>query len=221
MSAAVSPIYSQAFMAWKTKSLCLSVRKSLLQIKLKFYFVQFLNKARSRNHYFCGNAISVTYSKRMLGLSSVAVRYFSTYRNPHFFGKMLLNTKCMFWFSPQILSEIFLILTRIQRDMIINIHVMCSYSCYFCMKLEFSRHDFWKYLNIKCTDNSYSRSQVVACGRTDMTKLIVAFRSFATCLLWGQASTGRNMTYRTLHTNKVNLVKPCSIFYLSPEVCAR
>ena len=36
------------------------------------------------------------------------------------FGKKLLNTKWVFWFSLQLLSETFLILRRIERDMIIN-----------------------------------------------------------------------------------------------------
>ena len=35
--------------------------------------------------------------------------------------KKLLNIKCVFWFSVQLLSEIFLILSRIQRDVVINV----------------------------------------------------------------------------------------------------
>jgi hypothetical protein len=41
--------------------------------------------------------------------------------NGTIFGKMLLNIKCVFWFSLQLLSETFLILIRIQRDIIINV----------------------------------------------------------------------------------------------------
>ena len=40
--------------------------------------------------------------------------------------RKLLNTKCVFWFSLQLLPETFLILSRIERDMIkicISIHV--------------------------------------------------------------------------------------------------
>jgi hypothetical protein len=33
----------------------------------------------------------------------------------------LLNTKCVFWFSLQLLSEAFLILRRIQRDCFVNL----------------------------------------------------------------------------------------------------
>jgi hypothetical protein len=50
------------------------------------------------------------------------------------------------------------------------------------MKLEFSVQ-FFKSLNSKLHENLSSGSRVVPCGRTDrrtdMTKLIVAFRNFA------------------------------------------
>ena len=42
--------------------------------------------------------------------------------NGTIFGKKLLNIKCVFWFSLQILSETFLILRRIQCDIIINVY---------------------------------------------------------------------------------------------------
>jgi len=51
------------------------------------------------------------------------------------------------------------------------------------MKLEFSRHIFEKSSNIKFHENPSSGSRVVPCGRaygrTDMTKISVAFRNFA------------------------------------------
>jgi len=40
----------------------------------------------------------------------------------NFSRKRFLNTKCGFWFSLQFLSEIFLILRRIQRGIIIKVH---------------------------------------------------------------------------------------------------
>ena len=42
--------------------------------------------------------------------------------NGTIFGKKLLNTKCVFWFSLQLLSETFLILRRTERDITINAH---------------------------------------------------------------------------------------------------
>jgi hypothetical protein len=41
--------------------------------------------------------------------------------------KKLLNTKCVFWFSIEHLSETFLILRRIERDMIKNVYCMNNY----------------------------------------------------------------------------------------------
>jgi hypothetical protein len=50
------------------------------------------------------------------------------------------------------------------------------------MKLEFSRQIFEKSSNIKFHENPSSESRVVQClwtdGRTDITKLVVAFRNF-------------------------------------------
>ena len=47
------------------------------------------------------------------------------------------------------------------------------------MKLEFSRRIFGKSSNNKFNQNPSSGSRVVPCGQTDVTKLIVAFRSFS------------------------------------------
>jgi hypothetical protein len=38
------------------------------------------------------------------------------------FGKTLLHIKCVFWFSLELLSETFLILRRIEWDIMINVH---------------------------------------------------------------------------------------------------
>jgi len=53
------------------------------------------------------------------------------------------------------------------------------YSCQIVMKLEFFSTDFIKYSNIKFHENLSSGSRVVACGQTEMMKLIVAARYFA------------------------------------------
>jgi len=47
------------------------------------------------------------------------------------------------------------------------------------MKLDFSRPFFEKCSNIKFNKNPSSGSRIVPFGRTDMTKLTVAFRNFA------------------------------------------
>jgi hypothetical protein len=47
------------------------------------------------------------------------------------------------------------------------------------MKLEFSRQMFEKSSRIKFYKNLSSGSRVIPCGRTDITKPVVAFRNFA------------------------------------------
>jgi len=98
-------------------------------------------EARSPNHFCSGKAVISTYSEcvyvasviqhamrmRRIILSSLArpaVQYFSTlsHKRRDFRGKKyLLNVKCGFWFCLLVLSETFLSLRRIQRDIIINI----------------------------------------------------------------------------------------------------
>jgi hypothetical protein len=100
------------------------------------------------------------------------------------FSTKLLYLKCVFRFSPQLLSETFLIQRRTERRygqkcILVFMKITC-YSCEILMKLEFSRQLFEKknYSVIKFFENPSSESRVVD-GRTDMTKLIVAFRNFA------------------------------------------
>ena len=52
-------------------------------------------------------------------LYSIIPHYFM---NDTVFGKKLLSMKCVFWVSLKMLSEICLIVRRIQRDIIINLH---------------------------------------------------------------------------------------------------
>jgi len=113
-------------------------------------------------------------------------QYFSTLsRKRYDFRKTLLNIKCVFLFSLQRLLETFLIIRRIERDMIKNTYrLSCKVFSPDFNKLGFYRQTFEKYLNIKCHENPSSGSRVVSCGRTDgqtdITKLRVAFRNFAT-----------------------------------------
>jgi hypothetical protein len=56
------------------------------------------------------------------------------------------------------------------------------YSCQIIKKLEFSTQIFEKYSNIKFHENQFNGSQDVPCWRTDMMKLLVAFRNFVNTL---------------------------------------
>ena len=99
--------------------------------------------------------------------------------NGKIFGKTLLNIKCAFWFSLQLLFKTFLNLRIIQRDIVINVSVIKI-----SMKLEFSWLVFEESSNIKFNQNlSVEIGMLHAEWRTerraDMKKLTVAFRSFA------------------------------------------
>ena len=77
-------------------------------------------------------ALGILNAKRLRRntVASLSVPYFLplSHKRHDFRGekKKLLNTKCVFWYSVQILSGIFLILRITERDIIINIHM---YSC--------------------------------------------------------------------------------------------
>ena len=110
--------------------------------------------------------------------------------NGTIFGKTLLTIKCVFWFSVQLLSELFLILGRVQRDIVINVHrssckvpfvirsrcsgpwrartqtlfffsTRCSRAI--VTKLEFAPQTFAKSSNTKFHENSFSGSRAVPC----------------------------------------------------------
>jgi hypothetical protein len=101
-------------------------------------------ETRSCNHCYRGKAVSISYSEcvyvalvieyakrmRRVIMSSVAclaVHIFQHYfRNGTIFGNILLKIKCVVWFSQHVLHETFLILRRIERDVIkkyIYLHV--------------------------------------------------------------------------------------------------
>jgi len=86
--------------------------------------------AVEKQYYICewvSVALVIRHAKRMGGvkLSSVAsIHIFPYYlsNGTIFGGGGLLNINCVFRFSLQRFSDTFLILRRIQRDIIINVH---------------------------------------------------------------------------------------------------
>jgi hypothetical protein len=100
------------------------------------------------------------------------------------FEKKFPNTKGVFWFSLQPLSETFLILRRNERDIIKN--VFCS-SCKVTLILvriqwnlnifdRFSKNsEISNFMTIRTVGDELFHAD----RRTDMRKVIVAFRNFA------------------------------------------
>ena len=112
-------------------------------------------------------------------------------------GKKLLNTTCVFWFSLQLLTETFLILRRIERDMI------KMYICLHVLYLLFSSHlndtlifptDFRKILKYQISWKYVPMETGLfhADGRTDTTKLIIAFRNFTNAPKTAEGRKWRN-----------------------------
>jgi len=111
-------------------------------------------------------AFVIRHAKRMhhVILSSAACPALQHYL-PHYlikgtiFAKKLFNIKCMFWTSLQLLSQTYLILRRIQRDIITNLRnysrKVPRCSCQIWMKLNFSRQIFEK-----CSDTKISWKSV-------------------------------------------------------------
>jgi hypothetical protein len=120
--------------------------------------------------------------------------------NGTIFGSMLLNIKCVFCFSLQLLSETFLILIRIERQIDINVKTPSSKVPVIPLgsewNLNFLDRFSKKKKKLKFEQNPSSGRGAVPCRRTGMTKLIVAFRNLA--------NASKNITVAT------------SYFYLLP-----
>jgi hypothetical protein len=101
--------------------------------------------------------------------------------------RKLSNLKWVFWFSQQLLSEILIILRRIQRDIILNVLRYLGTVAVILVTLKW-RLNFlnWlskKYLNITLHENPSTGSTVVPCGRTDIHgELVRRFSQFCKCL---------------------------------------
>ena len=102
----------------------------------------------------------------MSSVACPAVQYFSTLFNTwyHFREKFFEHKKHILILS-KLLSEIFLILRRIERDMTTHVHrSSCSE---ILMKLEYSRQIFEKSSNAKFHENTPNGIRTVPCSRAD------------------------------------------------------
>jgi hypothetical protein len=116
----------------------------------------------------------------MSSVACPAVQYFSTlFHKQHDYLTQVIEHEM----RVAILSETFLILrswARYDQKCIFGLHVkyalfLSDFNGTWTFSTDFSK----KYSNIEFHENALSGSRVVPCGRTDLTKLIVAFRNFA------------------------------------------
>jgi len=104
----------------------------------------------------------------------------------HDFRRKLLSVKCVIRFSLQSLCETFLVLRITERDMIKKMSsappVMYLFFLSDFNKTWIALIDFRKFLKCQISWKSIQwkpKCSMRTNGRTDMTKLIVAFRNFA------------------------------------------
>jgi hypothetical protein len=117
-------------------------------------------EARFCNHFFCGKAVSITHFECLFEalvnqhamrmrhiviccLSGFTIVFHIILQQARFTKRRLSNIICAFGLSLQLLSESFLILGRIKRNIVLNVHwSSCKntrYSSPILMKLEFSQ----------------------------------------------------------------------------------
>jgi len=83
------------------------------------------------------------------------------------FEDKLLNIKCVFGFTAQILSEAFLIIRRFQRRIITTVRRSSRELVNMLLKHEFPRYIFEKKnTNTKFHENLSSGNRIVPCERT-------------------------------------------------------
>jgi hypothetical protein len=142
--------------------------KLLLPWKSNKYYIFCACVALVIQHKKRMGSIVLSYVAWAVRLYHVSPRYLT---NCTIFGKKVNWTRNVFSFSLQILSPTFLILRRIQRNIVINVK---------CLRIKYpillsdlngiwiSSTDFRKKnSNIKYHQNLSSRSRVVPCGRTN------------------------------------------------------
>ena len=115
--------------------------------------------------------------------------------NGTIFEKQILNTKCVFWFSLQLLSATFLIIWRTERDMVKNLYrssckvpvVLARFQWNLnfhdsCSSKSTQISNFMEIHPVGSRVDPYGRTDRQTKAQTDITRLIVAFRNFATAL---------------------------------------
>ena len=135
-------------------------------------------------------ALVIRHAKRMrpviswpMALSDSTSFFHVIPQKNNIFGKKNIKSKiCVFIFSTTLVWNIF----HSRKNSVRHYHKCASffmlsalYSCHVVIKFWFSRQIFEKSSNIKFQHIPSSGSQFIACGQTDMMKLISNFHNFS------------------------------------------
>ena len=112
-------------------------------------------------------------------LSGPTIFFFTLSHKCMILVKKINEHKMCLWFPLQLSSEIFIILRRIQRDIITNVdrfHVKYPLFLQYFKQNSFPQHISKKFSTIKFHENPSTGRRAVRCRQThNMAKLIVAF----------------------------------------------
>jgi hypothetical protein len=154
-----------------------TIRPVRVTIVVQKYYIFWVCVCSCRYPAFKAHA---PYCIVVCGLSGCTIFFPNCLINGMIFGRKVMNTKCVFWFRLQLLSETFLILRSVQRDTFKNVYwSSCEVPVILVkilMQLEFPKQIFEKASNIKFHESAFSGSRAVHCewadrdgedGRTD------------------------------------------------------
>jgi hypothetical protein len=186
-------------------------------------YVECNTEVRSRNHFCCGKPISIIYTEGVLvalgtqhamRMRSIIhchyllrvwlyhVFFTLSHKRHDFRGTNLWNihVKCSFWFSLQLLSEIFFVVRRTERNIIINVHRSACEVPVIFMRFQWNLN----FLIDNTQTSNFLKVHPVgalfyADGRTDMTKLIVTWRSWICASWYNYENNQQGALYRLIY----------------------
>ena len=155
-------------------------------------------------------------------MSSSTIFFHIISQTAQFSGKKLLNVQCVFWFSLQVLSEAFLILIIIWRDIFINVHTS-SCKVEIIIKLKFYQQIFDKFSNWEFYKNPSGWSQFVPCRLTDRQTHMMKLSLFAilwTYLKWVQLPFYCPLLFHSTYVDNFTLPSPTIVHVSIKQVQA-
>ena len=144
-----------------------------------------LNRHVSWQHQLIKHCVNIFSDKTgdVRGLSGSTIAFHIISQKTRLSEKRYWTQNVCFWFSLKFWSQIFLILRRPERDIIINVHTSSCKVLVILVRLHLNLTFFGRFSkNYQISNVTKIRTMgaetVCTDGRTDMTKLIVAYGNF-------------------------------------------